>query len=325
MRWGFLGAGFIATKALGPAVHAAQGAVLHAVAARDPRRAAALQPAGPTYGDYQSLLEDDDVDAVYVALPNDDHLPWTLAALAAGKHVLCEKPLALNPDQVREIADAAKVSGRLAVEATWYRWHPRTIRTEQLMRAGAIGEPTSMSSAFCFGNVPAGNYRLEPARGGGAWYDVGCYAVSAAHLLLGAELAVQDASERRGATGVDLETRALLRSPADAAAELLASIDAPEQQDLTVRAGASALTWSAPQLTSWREPATLTLTRPDAEPIVERFPAVDAYQLMVEQVSACVRGDGEPVVTLQESLRVASTMRAVRDVAARTDVGSSRA
>ena len=316
VRWGFVGAGFIATRALAPAVHAAQGAVLHAVAARDPRRAGALQPAGPAYGDYRSVLDDDEVDVVYVALPNDDHLRWTLAALTAGKHVLCEKPLALNPDEVREIADAARVCGRFAIEATWYRWHPRTIRTEQLMRAGTLGEPTSMSSAFCFGNVPPGNYRLEPARGGGAWYDVGCYAVSAAHLLLGDQLDVQDANERRGPSGVDLETRAVLRSPGGALAEVLASIDAPELQDLTVRAGPSALTWSAPQLTSWREPATLTLTRPDADPVVERFPAVDAYQLMVEQVSSCVRGEGQPVVSLDESLRVASTMQAVRDRAA---------
>ena len=315
VRWGFLGAGFIATRALGPAVHAADGARLQAAAARDPRRARSLQPAGSAYGDYQTLLADPEVDVVYVALANDDHLPWTLAALAAGKHVLCEKPLGLDAGQVAQIARAATASQRWAVEATWYRWHPRATRSRELMRAGALGEPTSLRTAFCFGGVPAGNYRLDPARGGGAWYDVGCYAVSAAHLLLGDELTVESAHERLGPTGVDLETRALLRSPGGASAELVASIDAPEHQDLTVHGTHGSLTWSAPQLTSWREPATLTLTRPGAVPVVEHFAAVDAYRLMVEQVSACVRGEAEPVVTAAESLRVASTMDAVSGAA----------
>jgi len=318
VRWGFLGAGFIATRALAPAVHTAEGAVLQAVAAQSDERARALEPRGPTYSDYRALIEDPDVDVVYVALPNDQHLPWTLAALAAGKHVLCEKPLGLDADQVRQIASAATRLGLHAIEATWYRWHPRTLRSQQLVRDGAIGQPTSMSTAFCFADVPAGNYRLDPARGGGAWYDVGCYAVSAAHLLLGDQLEVTAASRRQGPTCVDLQTRAVLRSPAGATADVLASIDAPEHQDLTVRGSYGSLTWSAPQLTSWREPAELTITPPDDDPVVERFAPVDAYQLMVEQVGACVVGAAEPVVPLAESLRVAVTMDAVAALASRT-------
>ena len=310
VRWGFLGAGFIASRALAPAVHAAEGALLQAVAARDVDRARALGPAGSAYDDYRAVLEDPDVDVVYVALPNDDHLPRTLAALEAGKHVLCEKPLGLDAGQVAQVGDAASRTGRLAVEATWYRWHPRSIRSRELVREGVVGDPTSLSTAFCFGDVPAGNYRLDPSRGGGAWYDVGCYGVSAAHLLLGDDLAVTRATRREGPTGVDLETRALLLTPGGALAEVLASIDAPEHQDLTVHGSTGSLTWSAPQLTSWREAAELTVTRPRGDPLVETFAPVDAYQLMVEQVSRCVRGDGEPVVTLAESLRVAATMDA---------------
>jgi predicted dehydrogenase len=312
VRWGFLGAGFVATRALAPAVHAAEGAVLHHVAARDRARAAALAPVGAASDDYAAVLADPGVDVVYIALTNEQHLPWTLAALEAGKHVLCEKPIGLNAHEIRRIARAATQSGRLVVEATWYRWHPRAARTAELLAAGAIGRPVSLSVSFCFANVPAGNYRLDPARGGGAWYDVGCYAVSAAHLLLGDELAVVSAEQRTGPTGVDLETRAVLRTPGGAVADVVASIDAPEHQDITVHGTEGTLTWSAPQLTSWREPATLTLRRPDADPVVERFAAVDAYQLMVEQVSACVSGGGEPVVSPAESLRVATTMDDVR-------------
>lgn len=311
VRWGFVGAGFVATRALAPAVHAAEGAVLQAVAARDLERAQALEPAGSTYTDYRGVLDDPAVDVVYVALPNDDHLPWTLAALQAGKHVVCEKPLGLDAGQVSQIASAARTSGQLAVEATWYRWHPRSIRSQSLVRDGAIGAPTSMSVAFCFGEVPAENYRLDPARGGGAWYDVGCYAVSAAHLLLGDVLDAVDSDRRTGPTGVDLETRATLRSPTGALARVVASIDAPEHQDLTLHAGAASLTWSAPQLTSWREAATLTLHAPGGRSVVERFAPVDAYRLMVEQIGACVRGEQQPVVSTAESLRVAQTMDAV--------------
>lgn len=311
VRWGFLGAGMVATKALAPAVHSAGNAVLQAVAARDVARAEGLEPAGSAYGDYRSLLESSDVDVVYIALPNDDHLPWTLTALAAGKHVLCEKPLALDAGQVRQIVAAATTSGFHAVEATWYRWHPRTIRSRQLVHDGAIGEPVSLSTAFCFAGVPEGNYRLDPARGGGAWYDVGCYAVSAAHLLAGDDLEVVRADRRLGPTGVDLETRASLRAPTGATAEVIASIDAPEHQDVTVHGTQAALTWSAPQLTSWREPATLTITADGTEPHVEWFAPVDAYRLMVEQVGRCIEGGEEPVVSLTESLRVAMTMDAV--------------
>ncbi|HEX8496897.1 MAG TPA: Gfo/Idh/MocA family oxidoreductase [Actinomycetales bacterium] len=317
VRFGFLGAGYIAERALGPAVHAADGAVLQAVGARDAARAAALEPAGRAHDTYQAVVDDPDVDVVYVALPNDDHLPWTLAALAAGKHVLCEKPLGLDPGEVQQMLDAAAAAGRHVVEATWYRWHPRSLRSRELVRSGAVGDPVELSAAWCFGGVAPGNYRLDPARGGGAWYDIGCYGVSAAHLLLGDALRVQEATVLRGPTGVDLETRAVLTTPSGARARVLAGIDADEHQDLTLRGSSATLAWSVPQLGSWRIPSSLTLT-PDGggDPVVEEFAAVDAYQLMVEQLVRVVRGDEAPEVTLQESLRVSATLRSVVEQAA---------
>ncbi len=315
LHWGFIGAGFVAAKALAPAVHAADRAVLQSVAARDRHRAGALEPAGPTYDDYRALLADDTVDAVYVCLTNEAHRPWVLAALDAGKHVLCEKPLGLDAAEVSEMHEAAAAAGRLLVEATWYRWHPRAARSRELVTAGAVGSPLSLSTAFCFGGVPEGNYRLDPARGGGAWYDVGCYGVSASHLLVGDGLVVESADQRLGPTGVDLETQAHLRSAHGAAVAVLASIDAPEQQGVTLHGSEGLLTWSAPQLTSWRQEATLTIERPGREPTVERYPALDAYRLMVEQFSRCVLDGEPPVVDSAESLRVARTMDAVRAAA----------
>ncbi len=177
VRWGFLGAGWIATRALAPAVAAADGAVLLAVAARDITRAAALGPAGRVYDDYAGLVADDEVDAVYISLTNEVHAHWSIAALQAGKHVLCEKPLAMNAREAVAMSEAANAAGRRLVEASWYRWHPRVRRAQELLAAGRIGSVRHVSAGFTFAGNLAGNYRLEPTRGGGALYDVGCYAV----------------------------------------------------------------------------------------------------------------------------------------------------
>ncbi|HYN75561.1 MAG TPA: Gfo/Idh/MocA family oxidoreductase, partial [Candidatus Limnocylindria bacterium] len=131
VRWGFLGAGFVASQALGPAVHAAEGAVLQVVGSRDVSRARALGPARAETS-YQAVCDAQDVDVVYVALPNDDHQRWVCAALKAGKHVLCEKPLGLDAADVATMSAAAAAADRMLVEAAWNRWHPRTRRAQIL-------------------------------------------------------------------------------------------------------------------------------------------------------------------------------------------------
>jgi predicted dehydrogenase len=206
-RWGFIGAGNIAHRALAPAVHAASGSVLQAVAARDVGRARELEPAGRTYDDYAALCADPDVDGVYISLPNDAHLPWLKHALAEGKHVLCEKPLTLDEAQTAEAFEAAAAADRLLVEAFWYRWHPRTRLVESMLAAGEIGDVQRVESGLGFGGVQPGNIRLDPTKGGGALYDVGCYPISVAHWALG-DLDVASAEARYGA--VDLETTAEL-------------------------------------------------------------------------------------------------------------------
>ncbi|HEX6887951.1 MAG TPA: Gfo/Idh/MocA family oxidoreductase, partial [Candidatus Nanopelagicales bacterium] len=132
VRWGFLGAGFVASKGMAPALHAADGAMLQAVGARDAARAAALEPVAGV-GSYAEICARDDVEAVYVSLPNNDHLHWVQVALEAGKHVLCEKPLAMNSAEVGLMRAAADRAQRLLVEAAWNRWHPRSRRLETLV------------------------------------------------------------------------------------------------------------------------------------------------------------------------------------------------
>jgi len=315
IRWGFLGAGYIASRALGPAVHAASGAVLQSVAARDPARAGALGPVGRTYSDYAAVCADPEVDVVYVALPGNDHLPWTLAALAAGKAVLCEKPLGCNVDEVRQMAGAAASADRPLIEAAWNRWHPRTQRLIELSRDHAPAEaPIEVAAAFTFGGVPVDNFRLDPHRGGGALFDVGCYAVAASQALLGqAEqpLLVESALAAMGPTGVDLTTTATLRG-ARGKALITASIDAAEHQHLSVTSGAWGVEAPGHAFTSWREPSVLRI-RDGGRWWDETFTPVDAYQLMVEAVSRHVRGDRSAwVLPLAESAATALTIDEIK-------------
>jgi D-xylose 1-dehydrogenase (NADP+, D-xylono-1,5-lactone-forming) len=187
IRWGFLGAGSIATKALRPAVFAAQNATLYAVASRDVARSQSLEPE-KIHTSYEDLLNDPDVDAVYISLANDQHCNWSIKALNAGKHVLCEKPIAMNANEARSMADAAKANDRLLVEAVWTRWHPRFIRMVELVRNGAIGEIQSIDSSFTFPGSLEGNYRLIPEMGGGSLFDVGPYPLHAFSALTNGDL-----------------------------------------------------------------------------------------------------------------------------------------
>jgi xylose dehydrogenase (NAD/NADP) len=307
VRWGFLGAGFVASKGLAPAVHAADGAVLQAVGARDAARAASLGPVG-SVGSYAQICDRDDVDAVYVSLPNDDHLHWVLVALEAGKHVLCEKPLGLDAAEVARMRVAADDAGLLLVEAAWNRWHPRTQRIEALV--APIAGPRDVRAWFTFPGVPADNYRLDPRRGGGALMDVGCYTVSAALSALSAE-AVDIASVARhiGPTGVDLTTSAVL-THANGSATITASFERPEAQGLTIEAPELSVEFGGQAFTTWREPCVLRVVE-DGDAREEEFAACDPYQLMIEAVSARVRGEDAWVLPLATSAHVAATLDAI--------------
>jgi D-xylose 1-dehydrogenase (NADP+, D-xylono-1,5-lactone-forming) len=316
VRWGFLGAGRIASAALAPAVHAASGAALVAAAARDASRAADLEPSGRSYDDYDALLDDDRVEAVYISLANDGHLPWTLRALAAGKHVLCEKPLGRTAAEVDQMTAAAARTGRLLVEATWYRWHPRTRRALALL--DDLGPARQVRADFCFGDVPDGDFRLDPARGGGALADVGCYAVSAAAAFLRADaLTVDRAKVRPGPTGVDLAAEAELTGGTGRAV-VRCGIDEIERQGVVVDCVGGTLELVAPPFTSWHDPALLRISSgprmrvQDRTERVERFDDIDAYQVMVEEVSAQIRGEDAWVLPLVESRVVAATLDAIR-------------
>ena len=190
IRWGVLGAARIARRRVIPAIQTSSNGRAVAIASRDPASAQELAseleiPA--VHPGYTSLLADPQIDAVYIPLPNSEHRQWTLAAAAAGKHILCEKPLALTAAEAEEMVAAARQAGVVFAEAFMYRFHPRVTRLLSLIGEGAIGEVHLIRSTFTFGPLAPDNIRLNAALGGGALMDVGCYGVNFARLVSGRE------------------------------------------------------------------------------------------------------------------------------------------
>lgn len=309
VRWGFLGAGGIARTALAPAVHAATGAALQAVAARDLDRGRALGPLGEVYADYADVIADPQVDAVYVALANDAHRPWTERALAAGRAVLCEKPLGLSAAEVDAMAAAATAAGRPLVEASMYRWHPRVRRAAELLADGAVGSVREVRAGFSFPGVPEDNYRLDPAMGGGALYDIGCYAVSAALWAFGTPPVAVTARTDLHPGGVDRTADLVVEFP-DGRAELHVSMVEPERQWLEIDGEAGTLELPGTPYSAWVDtPTELVVSRAGSTDRLA-VPATDPYRVMVEEVSRAARGEPAYVVALTDSRATAAVLDA---------------
>jgi predicted dehydrogenase len=229
LRWGILGCARITRRGLIPGIRESTRGTLQALGSRDRATAEAwaLEFHIPkAHGDYQDVLDDPEVDAVYIPLPNELHKCWVLAAAAAGKHVLCEKPLALNVAEARAMAAECRASGVVLIEAFMWRHQPRTAHLRRLVAEGAIGELRLIRSSFSFPIAP-GDWRLDPARGGGALWDVGCYGVSTARLFAGAEPEAVQSLARFGPSGVDLSLTASLLFPGEVIGLIDCSFEQP--------------------------------------------------------------------------------------------------
>ncbi|MGH7758419.1 MAG: Gfo/Idh/MocA family protein, partial [Candidatus Dormibacteria bacterium] len=234
LRWGILGTAAISRKALIPAIRGAGGEVV-AVASREGRRAQefAASCAVPLWFEgYEGLLAAD-LDAVYIPLPNSLHRHWTLEALAAAKHVLCEKPLALTAAEAEAMRERASERGLVLAEALMYRYHPRWALVRELIGSGRLGQIRHIQGVFTFPLAVGENIRWQPSLGGGALYDVGCYLIDACRWLLGEpESVLATAKVERG---IDTEAAMLLRFPSSAGvatAELACGFGSAECQQL---------------------------------------------------------------------------------------------
>jgi predicted dehydrogenase len=294
---------------MAPAVHAASGAELYAVASRDAARSAELEPA-VVHDSYRALIEDPNVDAVYISLTNVQHKEWVIAALEAGKHVLCEKPLALNADEVRIMNAAAENNQRMLVEAVWTRWQPRMKRMAQVIQRGDVGDVQSISSAFTFKGDLTGNYRSDPTMGGGALLDVGCYQAHLWMMLLGETIdySIETVERTESTTGIDLTTSVHATLNESIRADALCSFDmAPEQRISVTGSTASMRTGDGEAFTLWKQDATLIIGD-----TVETFAPDDAFALMVQEVSTAIRGESAEVFPASSSLRVAEILDSIQ-------------
>lgn len=309
INWGFLGAGWIATKALAPAVHEEKNARLLGVASQDQSRATALAPE-KIYAGYEDLLADPEIDAVYINLANHQHHQWTIAALAAGKHVICEKPLSLNYAQGQLMADAATKYDRVLVEAVWNRWHPRFARIVELVNGGDIGALKRIESSFCFPAQLENNYRLEIEMGGGSLLDVGVYQAHLWRALLHGEpeLNIESLTENIGSTGVDLTTQLVGKLGNSVEISALSSFEMPESQKLVISGELATIECPGNDaFTSWNMPSLLRISDH-----VQEFAPVDPYRLMIENVGAYILGESAWIPPVPQSLYVAKLLDQIK-------------
>jgi predicted dehydrogenase len=298
LRIGCLGAARIAPAALIKPARNCAGAVVAAVAARDRARAeafAARHAIPKVYGSYQDLVEATDLDAVYVPLPNGLHAEWTLAALAAGKHVLCEKPLAANAHEAQRVAEAAARSGLVVMEAFHWRYHPLATRLMEVVTSGDLGPIERIEATLIFPLFNPSDIRWRLDLAGGALMDAGCYPVHIVRTLAGAEPVVSSARAKVRTPGVDRWIRAELdfadgRTGRVTAGLWSTSIVRAQARVTGRRATMSVINPLAPQLFN-----LITVRGPSGSRL-ERVRGRPTYEYQLEAFVSAIR-DGRPVPT----------------------------
>ena len=289
---------------------------MSAVASRDKARAAQYADEWQipiALGSYEALLGSD-VDVIYNPLPNHLHLEWTLRAVEAGKHVLCEKPLVLKPGDVDEIAEAAERAGVVVTEAFMYRHHPPVHRVCELIHEGAIGEPRLIRGVFTF-TLDRGeaNYRLDPAAGGGALWDVGCYPVSFARSVLGEEPQGFAAEAVVGPSGVDMRFAGAMRFPSGVIANFQCGFDTPFESEMTVVGSLGRIT--VPLAFQPGPESTVEVVRGDHREILA-VPGLDPLFLgEVEDMERAVLEGGKPLIGLADSRGNVAALTALMEAA----------
>ncbi|MBX7074680.1 MAG: Gfo/Idh/MocA family oxidoreductase [Pirellulales bacterium] len=295
IRVGILGCARIARRGVIAGIQSANSAQLTAIASRNAQTARewAAEFAIPKhYGSYDELLADPEIDAIYNPLPNELHCQWTLAAAAAGKHVLCEKPLAIDVAEAERIVAGCQSAGVILMEAFMWRHHPRTLRALETVQSGQLGELRLVKMDFSF-DIDRDDWRLDPRRGGGggALYDIGCYGINAARLFTGAEPVEIVARSRQWTTGVDMTIGMLLRFPNDVLALLDASFEAPDRNRIEIVGSKGALELADGVLPA---PESVMTWRTDDDVEVLKFPPADQYAAEVEAFCQAIRSGSLP-------------------------------
>jgi predicted dehydrogenase len=301
VRWGILSTANIGVRKVIPATQKAERCEVVAIASRNGERAArtAAELGIPrAHEGYESLLSDPEVDAVYIPLPNSEHAAWTIAAARAGKHVLCEKPLAMTAAEAEEMVRACANEGVLLMEAFMYRLHPSWEAVRDLVASGRIGRVRAIQSWFSYFNDDPGNIRNVPELGGGALYDIGCYCINLSRMLFAGEPTGIEASVMRDATGTDVLTSAILAFDDDVAVFTCSTRAEPDQR-VHIYGNEGRISIGIPFNIPPDRPAEITVTAggdppvsPDSETLT--FAAADEYTIQAGRFANAVL-DGRPL------------------------------
>lgn len=319
LRWGILGAAKIAVQKVIPAMRSCQWCEATAIASRDAAKAgnaAAALGLARAYGSYEELLADPDIDIIYNPLPNHLHVPWSIRALEAGKHVLCEKPLGLSVEEVRALIRARDRAGLCAGEAFMVRTHPQWLRVKELVESGAIGRLRQVQAWFSYDNRDPSNVRNVAAWGGGGLMDIGCYPVFLSRFLFGEEpRRVAGSMELDPDFGIDRYCAALLEFPSGTCVFTCATQLAPAQRFLVFGEKARAeveIPFNAPPDRPCRIFLDDGSDLAGASRRVEELPVCDQYAIQADEFTRAVLGLRTVPVPLEDSLRTMAVIEAIR-------------
>jgi xylose dehydrogenase (NAD/NADP) len=306
--WGILSTARI-NRPIVAAAKRSELAELRAIASRDRARAEAYARENEVtraYGSYEGLLDDPDVEAVYISLPNSLHVEWSIRALEAGKHVLCEKPLSRRASEVEEAFSVSERSNKLLMEAFMYRHNPQTLKLKELVDGGAVGPLRLVRAAFSFSLKDTSNIRLNAELDGGALMDVGCYCVSASRLVAGEPERVFG-EQLVHSSGVDQLFSGMMVFPNGVLAEFDSALCLPARHELEVIGEDASLFLGDP----WhcRSPGIELRTAESREQI--SMEAVDSYQLQLDNFSAAVWGNAPPLLGREDAVGQARTIEAL--------------
>jgi predicted dehydrogenase len=313
VRWGVLGAANIATRKVIPAMQGGEWSEVVAIASRDRTKAvsaAAELGIRKAYGSYEELLADPEVEAVYNPLPNHLHVPWSIRAAQAGKHVLCEKPIALSVAECRSLMEARDRAGVKIGEAFMVRTHPQWLRARELARSGEVGEMRAVVTAFSYFNRKSKDIRNLPECGGGALMDIGCYPIFTSRFLFGEEPArVQALVERDPEFGTDRLTSAVLDFPSGQSVFTCSTQLVPYQR-VQILGSRGRIEIEIPFNAPTDRPCRL-LVDTGGTTRIEEIPVCDQYTIQGDCFSRAIREGGEVPVPLEEALRNMAVIEAV--------------
>jgi D-xylose 1-dehydrogenase (NADP+, D-xylono-1,5-lactone-forming) len=296
LRWGVLSTANIGKHAVIPAIQASANGQVIAIASREADKAAAIAANHGLprfYGSYEAMLDAEDIEAVYIPLPNSMHKDWTIRAVSAKKHVLCEKPLALSSSECLEMEEAAIENGVKLMEAFMYRFHPRTKRIMELVNKGELGKLAFINAAFTFRLRNAANIRLNKDLGGGSLMDVGCYCINIIRTLAASEPVEVQAYANFAGTGVDIQMAGGLRFADDLLANFHSGLNLERRETFTA-AGTDGHLDVPSCFLPGKTDVHFSISRGREERLDYTIPGVDQYELMVSHFADCVLND-QPV------------------------------